>query len=46
MRMRMARTRDNDHDNNDDNDDKDDDKNNTVDYKKLVKAMAWEEDAC
>ena len=36
--------RDDDHDNNDD--DKDDDDNNAVDYKKLAKAMAWEEDAC
>ena len=37
-----------DHDNNDDDDDddKDDDNNNAVDYKKLAKAMAWEEYAC
>ena len=37
--------RDDDHDNNDDNNNKDGNGNNAVDYKKLAKAMAWEEDA-
>ena len=35
-----------DHNDNDDNNNKDNDNNNAVDYKKMAKAMAWEEDAC